>query len=77
MLGIIFLVDTSIQNKQNYLNMLLKIEKVLELWQTRGISLDSKTEIFKSRAISKIVMTPIPKITTDELQKIQKRFFIR
>ena len=77
MLGILFLVDTSIQNKQNYLNMLLKIEKVLELWQTRGISLDSKTEIFKSRAISKIVMTPIPKITTDELQKIQKRFFIR
>ena len=76
MLGILFLVDTSIQNKQNYLNMLLKIEKVLELWQTRGISLDSKTEIFKSRAISKIVMTPIPKIATDELQKIQKRFFI-
>ena len=75
MLGILFLVDISIQNKQNYLNMLLKIEKVLELWQTRGISLDSKTEIFKSRAISKIVMTPIPKITTDELQKIQKRFF--
>ena len=41
-LGIHFSHDTNIQNEQNYLKMLLRIEQVLKLWRMGSLFLDGK-----------------------------------
>ena len=77
-LGIHFYYNSQVQNEQNYLNTVLKIEKILKLWQMRNLSLAGKITIFKSLAISKIVylamMTPVPKPIVNDLCKLQKEF---
>ena len=77
-LGIHFSYNSQVQNEQNYLNIVLKIEKVLKLWRMRNLSLAGKITVFKSLAISKIVclamMTPAPKPIVNDLCKLQKEF---
>ena len=77
-LGIHFSYNSQVQNEQNYLNTVLKIEKVLKLWRMRNLSLAGKITFFKSLAISKIVylamMTPVPKPIVNDLCKLQKEF---
>ena len=77
-LGIHFSYNSQVQNEQNYLNTVLKIEKVLKLWPMRNLSLAGKITAFKSLAISKIaylaMMTPVPKPIVNNLRKLQKEF---
>ena len=77
-LGIPFSYNSQVQNGQNYLNTVLKIEKVLKLWRMRNLSLAGKITVFKSLTISKIVylamMTPVPKSIVNHLCKLQKEF---
>ena len=77
-LGIHFSYNSQVENEQNYLNTVLKIEKVLKLWRMRNLLLAGKITAFKSLAISKIVylamMTPVPKPIVNDLCKLQKEF---
>ena len=44
------------------MNLVLKIEKLLWLWRIRNISLASKSNVFKTLAISKIVHLALVKV---------------
>ena len=77
-LGVHFSYNSQVQNEKNYLNAVLKIEKVLKLWRMRNLSLAGKITVSKSLAISKIVylamMTPVPKPIVNDLCKLHKEF---
>ena len=77
--SLLFSYDANIQNEQNYLNTLLRIEQVLKLWRMRSLFLDSKITVFQSLAISTIVylamMTPVPKLISMNFRKIISVFF--
>ena len=54
------------------------MQGVLKLWRMRQLTIEGRIAIFKTLAISKIVylalLTNIPNIINDELEKIQKKF---
>ena len=55
------------------------MQRVLKIWKMRRLTLEGKTVIFKTIAISKIVfqafITTFPKHIFNELKKIQNAFF--
>ena len=77
-LGIHFSYNKKIENDENILKQITRIEKVLKLWGMRNLTLEGKVTVFKALAISKIVhlalITNIPKSAIKELNKIQKEF---
>ena len=77
-LGIHFSYNKKIENDENILKQITRIEKVLKLWGMRNLTLEGKVTVFKALAISKIVhlalITNISKSAIKELNKIQKEF---
>ena len=63
--------------QNNFINTIKKIQQVLGLWNSRMLTLDGRNMVFKTLAISKVVylslMTNVPKVIVEELQKIQKK----
>ena len=64
--------------QNNFISTINKIQQVLRLWDSRMLTLEGRIMIFKTLAISKIVylalITNIPKVIVEELQKVQKKF---
>ena len=64
--------------KRTLLSLLKKIENVLKIWRTRNLKVHGKITIFKTLAISKVIhlalVTNVPHIIIDQLNKIQKDF---
>ena len=69
-----------VQMQNNFISTIKKIQQVLHLWNSRMLTLEGRIMIFKTLAISKIVypalITNVPKVIVEELQKIQKKSFM-
>ena len=78
-LGIHFSYSKKVQMQNNFISTIKKIQQVLRLWNSRMLTLEGRIMIFKTLAISKIVylalITNVPKVIVEELQKIQKKFY--
>jgi hypothetical protein len=77
-LGIHFSYNKNLMNEKNFLVTVENIEKLLNVWRQRDLTLEGKIIIFKSLAISKIVhvayLSAVPKEIIDKLEKIQNEF---
>ena len=61
--------------KEKIFKTVTGIQRVLEIWRKRNLTLERKLVIFKTMAISKIVFKWFIKHVS-ELEKIQKAFFL-
>ena len=77
-LGICYFFDKNFGNEKNFLNHLIKLQNVLNMWKMRNFSLLGKISIFETLAFSEIIhltlVTSVPAYTNDLLNKIQKDF---
>ena len=77
-LGIHFSYNEKIQTERNFLTTVKKLQKALNVWMTRALTLEGKILIFKTLGISKIVYLSliiiVPNSILEEIQKIQKSF---
>ena len=77
-LGIYFSYDKILMNDKNFIGTVEKIEKLLNIWRQRQLTLEGKIVIFKTLAISKIVhvayLSIVPKSIIEKLEKIQNEF---
>ena len=77
-LGIHFSYNKKIENEENFIKLIKKIENVLKIWRIRNLTVQGKITIFKTLAISKVIhlalITNVPQVIIDQLNKIQKDF---
>ena len=77
-LGIHFSYNKKIENEENFIKLIKKIENVLKIWRIRNLTVQGKITIFKTLAISKVIhlalVTNVPQNICDQLNKIQKDF---
>ena len=77
-LGIHFSYNEKIENEENFIKLIKKIENVLKIWRIRNLTVQGKITIFKTLAISKVIhlalVTNVPQVIIDQLNKIQKDF---
>ena len=77
-LGISFSYNKSIYIKQNFSNVIEKINNTLSLWKWRNLTLIGKITIFKTMALSKIVyvsfLSSIPEAITNKVIELQDDF---
>ena len=77
-LGTHFSYNEKLKEERNICLIIANIQRVLKLWKLRNLTLEGKTLIFKTLALSKIIfqafVTPIPIYVVTELEKIQKSF---
>ena len=75
-LEIYYSYDKNLENQENFINLVLKIEKLLKLWRMRKLSIAGKITVFKT--ILKIVHLASVKVILNsavlELGKIKKHF---
>ena len=75
-LGIHFSFNRRLENDKNYRKNIIKIEKLLKLWRMRQITIESKTLMFKTLDISKIVhldlVKDVPSSTIAQLEKYKR-----
>ena len=66
------------ENQENFIHLVLKIEKLLRLWRMQNLSIVVKITVFKTLAISEIVYLALVKVILIsnilELNKIRKHF---
>ena len=67
-LGIHFSYNKKIENEENFIKLIKKIENVLKIWRIRNLTVQGKITIFKT------YKTNIPQVIIDQLNKIQKDF---
>ena len=76
--GVYYSYDKNFENQEKSINLVLKIEKLLRFWRMRNLSTASKSTVFKTLAIKKIVqlasVNAIPNSIILELDKIKKHF---
>ena len=77
-LGVHISYNKKLQDDINFCTAVRNICNVIKSWCMRHLSLEDKTTIFKSLAISKIVylalLTIVPKNIIEELNEIQNKF---
>ena len=77
-LGIHFSYNRKIENEENFIKFVKKIENVLKVWRTRNLVVQGKITIFKTLAISKVIhlalVTNVPRAIIVQLNEIQKDF---
>ena len=77
-LGIHFSYNKKIENEENFIRLIKKIENVLKIWRTRNLTVQGKIAIFKTLAISKVIhlalVTNVTHVIIDQLNKTQKDF---
>ena len=77
-LGIHFSYNKKIENEENFIKLIKKIENVLKIWRIRNLTVQGKITIFKTLAISKVIhlalVTNVSHVIIDQLNKIQKDF---
>ena len=66
------------ENEENFIKLTKKTENVLKIWRTRNLTVQGKIKIFKTLGISKVIhlalVTNVPHVIIDQLNKIQKDF---
>ena len=76
--SVYFSYNQKIKADNNFYNIISNIQRVLNLWRMRNLTLEGRIVVFKMFAISKIVflalLTKIPHEAVKELVKIQKSF---
>ena len=55
-LGIHFSYDKKIENEENFIKLIKKIENVLKIWRIRNLTVQGQITIFKTLAIFKITL---------------------
>ena len=45
-LGVYYSYDENLENQENFINLVLKIEKLLRLWGVRNLSIAGKITVF-------------------------------
>ena len=79
-LGIHISFNKKIEDEENFIKRFKKIDIVLKIWRIRNLTVQGKIRIFKTLAISKVIhlalVTNIPQVIIDQLNKIQKLFGI-
>ena len=79
-LGIYFSYNMHLMNQKNYCQAITNIHGILKLWKMGSLSIQGKTVVFKTLAISKLVYmavsTVIPNHIIEEVAKIQKCFIL-
>ena len=79
-LGVYYSYDKNFGNQENFINLVLKTEKLLRLWRMRNLSIAGKITVFKTLAISKIVHLALVKVIPNsvilELDEIKKAFYM-
>ena len=69
-LGIHFSYNDKIENEENFIRLIKKIENVLKIWRTRNLIVQGKITIFKTLAILKVIhlalVTNVPHVTIDQ-----------
>ena len=65
--GLILSYDVEVSRKQNILNMLKAVEKQLNGWYKRNLSLLGKIQIFKTFGLSQILYT----LTSIQMNRIE------
>ena len=77
-LGLHFSYDKFLQNAKNFQETMINIQRILQIWKMRQLTLEGRILIFKTLAISKIVFlasqTTIPNDMVEKLMKIQEDF---
>ena len=61
-LGVYYSYDQNLENQDNFINLVLKSEKLLRLCRVRNLSIEGKITVFKTLAISKIVHLALVKV---------------
>ena len=78
-LGTNFSYNEKLKEEKNFYKIVTDMQRVLKIWKMRRLTLEGKTVIFKTIAISKIVfqtfITTVPKHILNELKKIHNAFF--
>ena len=77
-LGVHFTYNKNIHNSKNFLCVIKKMEKILNIWKMRYLTLIGKISVFKTLAISKIVsishMASVPNDVLSVLKNMHKDF---
>ena len=77
-LGIYYSYNEKLKIQENFKRHIIKIEKILQIWRMRDLSIAGKNTFFKTLAVSKIahlaLVKIIPNLIKQELNKIQKEF---
>ena len=77
-LGIHFSYNKKIENEENFIKLIKKIENVFKIWRIRNLTVQGKITIFKTLTISKVIhlalVTNITQVIIDQLNKIQEDF---
>ena len=55
-LGIHFSYDKKIENEENFIKLIKKIENVLKIWRIRNLTVQGQITIFKTLTIFKIIL---------------------
>ena len=75
-LGILFSYNQKIENEENFIKLIKKIENLPKVWRTRNLTVQDKIAIFKSLAISNVIhlalVTNVRHVIIDQLNKIQE-----
>ena len=70
--------DKNLENQENFINLVLKMQKLLRLFRMRNLSIIGKITVFKTPAVSKMVNLALVKVILIsnilELDKIMKYF---
>ena len=73
-----FSYNKKIENEENFIKLGKKIEDILKVWRIRNLTVQRKITIFKTLAIPKIIhlalVTDVPQVIIDQLNKIQNDF---
>ena len=73
-LGIHFSYNKKIENQENFIKFIKKIENFLKIWRIRNLTVQGKITIFKTLAVSKVIhltlVTNVPQVIIDQLDKI-------
>ena len=76
--GIHSFYNKKIENEENFVKLIKKIENVLKIWRKRNLTVQDKINIFKTLAISKVIhlalVTNVSRAIIDQLNKIPKDF---
>ena len=70
--------DSKLENEKNFLNHIIKLQNILNMWRMKNLSLLGEIIVFKTLAFYKIIhltlVTFVPSSTIDLLNKILKDF---
>ena len=76
-LGIHFSYNKKIENEENFIKIIKKIENVLKIWRIRNLTIQGKITIFKTFTIIHLALvTNASQVIIDQLNKIFCFFFL-